>query len=160
MTLKDIAEKLSTAVQTLPNIVKILSEGLEQATAGSTVEVTQVVSSGTKIASITVDEESTDLYAPTNDTKIFIDTENKITSDTGTGSLEYTATQDCFISLYCVGRSGVDGAIKIDNKTVSGWIFSGTAATSFNYYLKAGQVITASNLDTTYDSSYNVYALM
>ena len=159
MTLKDIAKQLTTAVQTLPNIVKILSEGLEQATAGSTVEVTQVVSSGTKIASITVDEESTDLYVPTNNTKMFIDTANKITSDTGTGSLEYTATQDCFIMIYCVARSGVDGTIKIDNKPIAGWLFNGTSATTYHFYLKAGQVITASNLDTTYDSNYNVYAL-
>lgn len=64
MTLKDIAKKLSTAVPTVPNLIQILSEGLDQATAGSTVEVTQVVSSGTKIATVTVDDESTDLYAP------------------------------------------------------------------------------------------------
>ena len=64
MTLKDIAKQLTTAVQTVPNLVQILRDGLEQATAGSTVEVTQVVSSGTKIASVTVDDETTDLYAP------------------------------------------------------------------------------------------------
>ena len=64
MTLKDIAKQLTTAVQTVPNLVQILRDGLEEATAGSTVEVTQVVSSGTKIASVTVDDESTDLYAP------------------------------------------------------------------------------------------------
>ena len=159
MTLKDIAKQLTTAVQTVPNLVQILRDGLEQATAGSTVEVTQVVSSGTKIASVTVDDETTDLYAPANDTKVFIDTANKITGDTGTGSLEYTATQDCFIKIYCVARSGVDGNIKIDNVTMAGWIYSGTAATTFNYYLKAGQVVTVTNLDTTYDSSYDVYAL-
>ena len=64
MTLKDIAKQLTTAVQTVPNLVQILRDGLEQATAGSTVEVTQVVSSGTKIASVQVDDETTDLYAP------------------------------------------------------------------------------------------------
>ena len=64
MTLKDIAKQLTTAVQTVPNLVQILRDGLEQATAGSTVEVTQVVSSGTKIASVKVDNETTDLYAP------------------------------------------------------------------------------------------------
>lgn len=64
MTLKDIAKQLTTAVQTVPNLVQILRDGLEEATAGSTVEVTQVVSSGTKIASVKVDGETTDLYAP------------------------------------------------------------------------------------------------
>lgn len=64
MTLKDIAKQLTTAVQTVPNLVQILRDGLEQATAGSSVEVTQVVSSGTKIASVKVDNETTDLYAP------------------------------------------------------------------------------------------------
>ena len=66
MTLKDIAKQLTTAVQTVPNLVQILRDGLEQATAGSTVEVTQVVSSGTKIASVKVDNATTDLYAAHN----------------------------------------------------------------------------------------------
>ena len=77
MTLKDIAKQLTTAVQTVPNLVQILRDGLEQATAGSTVEVTQIVSSGTKIASVTVDDESTDLYAPTAETT-YSTTERKI----------------------------------------------------------------------------------
>ena len=64
MTLKDIAKQLTTAVQTVPNLVQILRDGLEQATAGSTVEVTQVQESGTKIATISIDDEDTDIYAP------------------------------------------------------------------------------------------------
>lgn len=64
MTLKDIAKQLTTAVQTVPNLVQILRDGFEQAIAGSAVEVTQVVSSGTKIASVKVDNETTNLYAP------------------------------------------------------------------------------------------------
>lgn len=66
MKLKDIATQLTSAVQTVPNLVKILKEGFEQATAGSTVTVTQVVSSGTKIASIKVDNDTTNLYAPSS----------------------------------------------------------------------------------------------
>lgn len=69
MTLKDIAKQLTTAIQTVPNLVQILRDGLEQATAGSTVEVTQVQESGTKIASVKVDDETTDIYAPAVDTK-------------------------------------------------------------------------------------------
>ena len=64
MTLKDIAKQLTTAVQTVPNLVQILRDGLNEATAGSAVEVIQVVSSGTKIATISVDDENTDIYAP------------------------------------------------------------------------------------------------
>lgn len=77
MTLKDIAKQLTTAVQTVPNLVQILRDGLEQATAGSTVEVTQVISSGTKIASVKVDDETTDLYAPAAETA-YTTTERKI----------------------------------------------------------------------------------
>ena len=64
MTFKDIAKLLETNIQTIPNLVQILKKGFEEAEAGSDVEVTQVVSSGTKIASIAVGEESTDIYAP------------------------------------------------------------------------------------------------
>ena len=64
MTLKDIAKQLDTAIQTVPNLVKILKDGLEQAETGSDVDVEQVVSSGTKIATISVGDEDTDLYAP------------------------------------------------------------------------------------------------
>lgn len=78
MTLKDIAKQLTTAVQTVPNLVQILRDGLEQASAGSSVEVTQVVSSGTKIASVKVDDETTDLYAPEADTNINYSTDEQI----------------------------------------------------------------------------------
>ena len=127
--------------------------------SGDKVTVTPITDSGTKIAEIKVNNTTSELYAPTSDAKVFIDTANKITSGDVKGSLTYTATQDCFISLYCVATSGVDGVIKIDNQSMGGWIFSGTAATSFHFYLKSGQVITVTNLDNSYDSSYNVYAL-
>ena len=66
MTLKDIAKKLTTSIQTIPELVRILAEGLENAEAGSQIEVTAIQESGTKIATITIDEEATDIYAPTN----------------------------------------------------------------------------------------------
>ena len=64
MTFKEIAKLLETNIQTIPNLIAILKKGFEEAEAGSDVEVTQVQSSGTKIASIAVGEESTDIYAP------------------------------------------------------------------------------------------------
>ena len=159
MTLKDIAKQLTTAVQTVPNLVQILRDGLEQATSGSTVEVTQVVSSGTKIASVTVDDETTDLYAPANDTKLFIDTANVIKGTTNfTSELSYTATEDSYISLYLVGSSG-DGTVKINSVTVGEFIFPATSAFPAGYYLKSGDIITVSGTSTTYNSNYRVFGL-
>ena len=64
MTFKEIAKLLETNIQTIPNLIAILKKGFEEAVSGSTVEVTQVVSSGTKIATIEIDGEETDLYTP------------------------------------------------------------------------------------------------
>ena len=65
MTLKDIAKQLTTAVQTVPNLVQILRDGLDQAETGSDVEVTQVVTTGTEIANIKVgDDPAVKIYAP------------------------------------------------------------------------------------------------
>ena len=77
MTLKDIAKKLTTSIQTIPELVRILAEGLENAEAGSQIEVTAIQESGTKIATITIDEEATDIYAPTSEV-IYSTTERKI----------------------------------------------------------------------------------
>lgn len=77
MTFKEIAKLLETNIQTIPNLVNVLKRGFEEAEAGSDVEVTQVVSSGTKIATIAVGEESTDIYAPENEVA-YTTTERKI----------------------------------------------------------------------------------
>ena len=169
MTIKEAFEALSSAcAKGMKNpffVMKRLKESFADVAdkvvdaSGDKVTVTPITDSGTKIAEIKVNNTTSDLYAPASDAKVFIDTANKITGGSGKGSLEYTATQDCFISIYCVALSGVDGSIKIDNKSMAGWIFGGTSATTFHFYLKAGQVLTASSLDTTYDSNYNVYAL-
>lgn len=119
MTLKDIAKQLTTAVQTVPNLVQILRDGLEQATAGSSVEVTQVVSSGTKIASVKVDNETTDLYAPsavhnysTTEHVVgkWIDN-NDIYEITVTG-LELTLVNNAW--AYYAGIEGIDEVIGMD----------------------------------------------
>ena len=102
MTLKDIAKQLTTAVQTVPNLVQILRDGLEQATAGSSVEVTQVVSSGTKIASVKVDNETTDLYAPS--AVVNYSTEERIIGKYIDGTTDvYTKFYD--ISDYTIGTA-------------------------------------------------------
>lgn len=117
MTLKDIAKQLTTAVQTVPNLVQILRDGLEQATAGSSVEVTQVVSSGTKIASVKVDDVTTDLYAPT----ISRDVTSLITVHTGITLHEdftYKAIQvGNIITLWATGGITA-GYSQLNNKTI------------------------------------------
>lgn len=77
MTFQEIAKLLETNIQTIPNLVSVLKRGFEEAEAGSDVEVTQVISSGTKIASIAVGEESTDIFAPTSEVN-YSTTERKI----------------------------------------------------------------------------------
>ena len=64
MTYKELAQKLATAIQTTPELYRILAEAFEDMEAGSDVTVTQVQTSGNKIATITVGEEDTDIYSP------------------------------------------------------------------------------------------------
>ena len=65
MTFKDLAAQLSTAIQTLPNLIQVLREGFQEVEAGSDVEVTQIVTTGTEIANIKVgDDPAVSIYAP------------------------------------------------------------------------------------------------
>lgn len=65
MTLKDISKQFTTAVQTVPNLVQILRDGLQQAETGDNVVVTQTLQSGTEIGSIKVgDDAAVKFYAP------------------------------------------------------------------------------------------------
>ena len=82
MTYKDIAKLLETNIQTIPNLIAILKKGFEEAESGSSVEVTQIQSSGTKIANITVGEESTDIYSP-DPSIAYVTAETKIGSFLG-----------------------------------------------------------------------------
>ena len=105
MTYKDIAKQLDTAVQTVPNLVKILKDGFEQAEAGSDVEVTQVVSSGTKIASISVGDENTDLYAPASTQLDYSTTEQ----NTG---IKWIDNKDVYVKT--IVAAGPGGNLEID----------------------------------------------
>lgn len=75
MTIKEAFEKLvDTTAAAMKNPFFVMrklhsafvdiADKIEGGGGGSTVEVTQVVSTGTKIATITVDDSPTDLYAP------------------------------------------------------------------------------------------------
>lgn len=75
MTIKQAFEKLTAVtaaamknpffvMRKLHDAFADIADKVEGGGGGSTVEVTQVVSTGTKIATITVDDTPTDLYAP------------------------------------------------------------------------------------------------
>lgn len=150
MTLKDIAKQLTTAVQTVPNLVQILRDGFEQATAGSTVEVTQVVSTGTKIASVKVDDNTTDLYTPSASSAIFIDTSNVIKDDFTMDAQFHTweASADCVLTGNCDAPDSTTAwVIQINDKQVG----AGYQVMCPFIYVKAGQTVkyrvkSASNL--------------
>lgn len=76
MTIKEAFEKLTSVcaagmknpffvMRKLHDAFADIADKIEGGGGGSTVEVTQVVSTGTKIATITVNDTPTDLYAPT-----------------------------------------------------------------------------------------------
>lgn len=65
MSVNQKLANIGQSVGNVPALKKVLMKNLEEGGGGgSTVEVTQIVSSGTKIATITVDDVGTDLYAP------------------------------------------------------------------------------------------------
>lgn len=93
MTIKEAFEKLTAVtaaamknpffvIRKLHDAFADIADKIEGGGGGSTVEVTQVVSSGTKIATITVDGTPTDLFAPIPD----IPGEDYSTTDTVVGS--------------------------------------------------------------------------
>lgn len=91
---------------------------------------------------------------------VFIDTSNVIKSTTSfTSSMSYTATDDCCVAFYIVGKQSTDGLIKIDNKKVGGFFASSIEGFSCAYYLKKGQTITVTNAHASYSSDYTVYGI-
>ena len=156
MTLKDIAKQLTTAVQTVPNLVQILRDGLEQAETGEDVVVTQTLQSGTEIGSIKVgDDDAVKLYAPEgSDVKVFFDgtspaiASGNINSGTVThSSYEYTATEDCYFMITS-GKSTSDTLeIKVEDKTIwsygTGWSIN---EMTIPVLLKTGQTYKVSGL--------------
>lgn len=97
MTFQELAQKLATSIQTVPELFRILKEGFEDMEAGSDVTVTQVQSSGNKIASITVGEETTDIYSPEVDVTQTLQSGTEIAEIEGTKiyapSKEYKTTE-------------------------------------------------------------------
>lgn len=89
MTIKQAFEKLTAVtaaamknpffvMRKLHDAFADIADKVEGGGGGSTVEVTQVLSSGTKIATITVDDTPTDLYAPAASSQNYSTTERVV----------------------------------------------------------------------------------
>ena len=95
MTIKEAFEKLTSVcaagmknpffvMRKLHDAFADIADKIEGGGGGSTVEVTQVVSTGTKIATITVNDTPTDLYAPNTEVVQTLTEGTKIGSVAGT----------------------------------------------------------------------------
>lgn len=155
MTFQELAQKLATTIQTTPELYRILKEAFEDMEAGSDVTVTQVQTSGNKIATITVGEEATDIYSPeTASAAVFFDgTSAAISSgNINSGSIthssyEYTTTEDCYFMITTGKDTQTVLTIKVEDKT----IWSIGTGYSFNdmtipVLLKSGQTYKVSGL--------------
>lgn len=84
----------------------------------------------------------------------FIDTNNLIDRLEYTNNAQiptYTATEDCFVSLYVFGKSANTCAIDVNSANVSQMYFQGDSEETAHLYLKKGQT-----LDITISGYYNV----
>ena len=103
MTFKQLAKQLTTAVQTVPNLVQILRDGFDQAETGSDVEVTQVVTTGTELASIKVgDDPAVKIYAPE-----------------ATGGIDYSTDEQDTGLKWIDGSAIYQKTVKIENISVT-----------------------------------------
>lgn len=90
----------------------------------------------------------------------FIDTNRLITSGTYTGTLSYTATEDCFVVVDIATDSNTDTHIEIDGVAVNG-IFrtsGNTTDVTFLVPLKKGQTLSVVN-GNAWSCSYHAYGL-
>ena len=93
---------------------------------------------------------------------VFVDTDNVIVPETSySGSLSYTATEDCVAFVNILATSSGSGWVYIDNKVVGRTYFVGTAIINGAYYLlKKGQTLTAySQTYSGIDITYAVYGI-
>lgn len=96
-----------------------------------------------------------------NGSSPFIDMSNFIVSVARfRGSTSYTATENCYVSLYLVLTSG-STRVKIDGVgLVTFYGTSGTMGRPYGVYLQAGQTISIEDANTGVDSVYNVIGLL
>lgn len=110
-----------------------------------TIGMTQVVQAGTKVATHDYNGSHLDIYVPVTAAP-FIDIANAGSTQSGTGQLNYTATEDCVVYAYAASAdANATLAFKLDNVNV----FVSNVAAARKYvgtmiYMKAGQVLTSS----------------
>ena len=89
----------------------------------------------------------------------FIDEANIIATDSAVSSLSYTATNDCYISLYLVPTT--DARVKINNVDVANMSAPQNMAYGAPVIipLKKNDVVNVTGLNATYASNYKVFGL-
>lgn len=91
---------------------------------------------------------------------LFIDTDNVIKSRTQFyGSMNYTATEDCYVGIYIVGVAGNGVSILINNQLITSFYYNATLGDGILYPLKKGQTLSVSGVTTQYESNYIVYGI-
>ena len=131
MALKDhilkLADGVSKCQENAKSLAQVIFRGLddiadnlpEHPGGGSEVSVTQVLSSGTKIATITVDEESTDLFAPDPTQPTDVD----VTQVVSTGTKIATITVDNVpTDLYAPTPTAPLHTYSSEEKAVGVWV--------------------------------------
>lgn len=77
-----------------------------------------------------------------------------------TGSISYTATSDCIVSMYLVNyNDSLPINISIDNVVILAPLFNTISAYVNSIALKKGQTLAIANLNMSYDSNYTVYGI-
>lgn len=138
MTIKQAFEKLTMVCgaalknpffvqRNLHDAFADIAANIEESGGGSTVEVTQVLESGTKIATVTVDEVPTDLYAPT------------------------PASEDYSTTERVVGK-WIDGTTDVYERT----FYNSNLTLTDNQYYVVSNEMNSSNLDILVDISGGV----
>ena len=96
-----------------------------------------------------------------NNNGVFVDYNNLITSGTYIAStpLSYTATTDCYILIASINWGSQRTQIYIDGVQVNEFYTTSTNVQTVGYFLKKGQVCTATTQCSQENSYYTVYGL-
>ena len=165
MALKDhilkLADGVSKCQENAKSLAQVIFRGLddiadnlpEHPGGGSTVDVTQVLSSGTKIATITVDDTPTDLYAPTPTAPTDVDVTQVVSTGTKIATITvddvptdlYAPTPTAPIHTYSNEEKAV--GVWVNGKTIyeRTWTFESEFIASYNSW--SSTTIDSTNMD-------------
>ncbi len=91
---------------------------------------------------------------------VFIDADNLIDQGTFTGTMSYTATEDCAFIGGISQAPATPGSVEIDGVSVySGYMTNTTYVHNATFLLKAGQTITLTSTQAGWSNSYAVYGI-